>query len=245
LAGWIFQSENGVVSLAYESDEEQLDALKRWWKDNGNSILAGIAFVLIVYFGMGQFQSSRENAAGRASDLYQQISELSLQSLSGVMQEDDMLAAQSLYNELKTDYANSIYARYAALLMARIRVENDQLEQAATELQWILDNPKLGFMRKADEELFTITRLRLARVRLSMGDAQSALAVLNAVPVPEEFIAGYAEVEGDIQLQLNNTEAARAAYLKALIALTASGTGNPALLQLKLQELGVSPTETF
>jgi len=230
---------------SYASDEEQLEALKRWWKDNGNSILAGIAFVLIVYFGMSQFQSSRENAAGMASDLYQQISELSLQNLSGMMQEDDLLAAQSFYNQLKTDHADSIYTRYAALLLARFRVESGQLEQAATELQWILDNPKLAFLRKADEELFTIARLRLARIRLSMGDAQSALAVLNAVPVPNEFIAGYAEVEGDIQMQLGNPDAARAAYLRALIALNSSGTGNPALLQLKLQELGLNPTETF
>jgi predicted negative regulator of RcsB-dependent stress response len=56
-------------------------------------------------------------------------------------------------------------------------------------------------------------------------------------------VPGYAEVEGDVQLALGNRDAARAAFEKAFAALTASGTGNPTVLRLKLQDLGSNPTE--
>lgn len=229
--------------MAYDSDEEQLEALKRWWKDNGTSLLTGVVVVLAVYFGIGRFQDSQQSEAGRASDLYQQLSDLGVENMTAAISADDLLAAQSVYSQLKADHADSIYARYAALLMARFQVERNELDKAAAELQWILDNPDIGFMREADQELFTIARLRLARVKLGQGDAAGALALIQAQPVQDEFLPGYAEVEGDIQLAMDNRDAARAAYQKAFTALRASGTGNPTVLQLKLQELGVNPSE--
>ena len=116
-------------------------------------------------------------------------------------------------------------------------VENNQVQEAANELQWILDNPDLGFMKKADEELYMITRLRLARLKVALGESQAALALLHEVD-PGTFTAGYAEAEGDILLSLGQPDEARSAYQRALAAST---TGNPVILQLKLQDLGISP----
>lgn len=228
---------------SYESDEEQLEALKRWWKENGNSLLMGVVIVLAVYFGIGRFQDSRMNESGRASDLYQQMADLAVDNMDSAISSDAFQQLQGVYTELKGDYADSIYSRYGALLMARFQVERNELDQAAAELQWILDNPELGFLQEADAELFVIARLRLARVRLGQGDAEAALALLQSQPLQDEFVPGYAEVEGDVQMALGNRDAARAAYQKALVALNASGTGNPAVLRLKLQELGVNPSE--
>lgn len=227
----------------YASDDEQLEALKRWWKDNGNSLLLGIAVVLAVYFGVGSYQDMRSTDAGRASDLYQQISDLAVTNMNGAIPVDAFAAATRVHAQLKAEHADSIYTRYAALLMARFQVERNDLEQAAAELQWILDNPSLGFMQEPDPELFDIARLRLARVRFAQDDGAAALALLQSGPVPEEFIPGYAELEGDILLARGESEAAQAAYRKALTALNASGTGNPAILALKLQDLGVNPSD--
>lgn len=230
---------------SYETDEEQIEALKRWWKDNGTSLLTGIVIVLAVYFGVGQFQSMRAGNAGVASDLYQQIADIALVNLTQGITETDLATAQSVYNDLKNSHGDSIYTRYAALVMARFHVEQDQLDLAATELQWILDNRKLGFLREADEELFTVASLRLARIKLAQGEAQAALEVLTTEPVSDEFMAGYAEIEGDIHMALNNPDAARSAYEKALAALTTLGSGSPVPLQLKLLELGVTPAEAL
>lgn len=227
----------------YASDDEQLEALKAWWKENGTSLLLGVVIVLGAWFGYGRFQDLRANEAGRASDLYQQLSDLAVSNMSSAVSNDAFLAAQQVYNELKSDYADSIYSRYAALQMARFQVERNELAKAAEELQWVLDNPDLGFLQKADEELQIIARLRLARVKFGQDDAAGALALLQAGPVNADFVAGYSELEGDIQVAQGNHAAARAAYQKALAAQLASGTGNPAVLRLKLQDLGVNPSE--
>lgn len=225
----------------YGSDEEQVEALKRWWDDNGTSLLTGVVIVLAVFFGVRQWQSSQAATSGAASDLYQQISELATANITQTISEDDLLAVQPVYNTLKTEHADSIYARYAALAMARFQVEHDQLELAAADLQWILDNPKLGVMTDADEELFLTARLRLARIKLAQGMAQEALDLLKAID-PGAFAGNYAEVEGDALVSLGQPDAARAAYQRAL---DENLTGNPVLLQLKLQDLGVSPVETL
>lgn len=226
---------------SYAGDDEQLEALKRWWKENGSSLISGVLIVVVAWFGFGQFQQSRENSSAAASALYDQISQLALANIAGSIGDDDFLAAQAWYSELKSEHASSIYTRYAALFMAGFHVEQDQLGRAAAELQWVLDNPELGFLREADQELFTVARLRLARLELAQGQAQAALARLQAEPVPPSFRSAVAEMEGDIQMALGNRDAARTAYQEALLALMELGTGNPGLLQLKLQDLGVDP----
>jgi predicted negative regulator of RcsB-dependent stress response len=226
--------------LAIDStDEEQLDALKTWWKDNGTSLLTGVVLVLALMFGWRQWQASQDNTAGAASDLYQQIADLVVANVTTVISDDDLLAAQAVYSQLKTQHASSVYTRYAALAMAKFHAEKNEFDLAAAELQWVLDNPGLGLMQDADEELFLVTRQRLARIKLAQGDAQAALTLLQGGGAGS-FIAVYAETEGDAKLQLGDREGAKAAYQRAMDAMT---DGNPAVLKLKLQDLGVSSLE--
>ncbi|MES2624814.1 MAG: tetratricopeptide repeat protein [Pseudomonadota bacterium] len=223
----------------YASDDEQLDALKSWWRDNGTALLTGIVIVLALFFGVQQWQRSSEANSGAASDLYQQIADMALAKMSVAVTEDDLLAVQNVYGQLKSEYESSIYTRYAALIMARFQAELNHLDAAETELQWIIDNPKLGVLKTADEELFLISRLRLAKIKLAKGEAQAAIDLLKAEDAGS-FVAVYAELEGDALLSQGDREGAKAAYERALAAIT---TGNPVLLKLKLQDLGVSPVE--
>lgn len=221
------------------SDEEQLEALKRWWDENGTSLLTGLVIVLALFFGVRQWQASQATTDGVASDLYQQISDLALANISQTITADDLLAAQNVYSQLKSEHEDSVYTRYAALAMARFQVETGDLAAAAAELQWLLDNPELGLMQEVDDELLLTARLRLARIKLAQGMAQEALDLVRAV-APGTFAGPYAEVEGDALLSQGQTDTAREAYQRALAANT---SGNPVLLQLKLQDLGVSPSE--
>lgn len=220
----------------YGDDEEQVEALKRWWNENGTSLLTGVALVLVAFFGVRYWQSSQLNTSAVASDLYQQIADLAIDSITEPATEEAILGAQAVYATLKSEHPDSIYTRYAALAIARFQVESNQLDLAATELQWILDNPGIGMMKEADEELFMTARVRLARVKIAQGKAQEALDLLRAVE-PGAFAGTYAEVEGDALVSLGQTDAARAAYQRALDEIA---TGNPLVLQLKLQDLGVS-----
>jgi predicted negative regulator of RcsB-dependent stress response len=225
----------------YASDDEQLEALKTWWQENGTSFLTGIAVVLALFFGVRQWQNSTVANDGAASDLYQQIANAASAKMSQAVTEDDLLALQSYYSQLKSEHESSIYTRYAALIMARYQAELNHLDAAAAELQWILDNPELGFLKSADEELFLVTRLRLAKIKLAQGEPQAAIDLLKTENIGN-FASVYAELEGDALLSLGDREGAKAAYQRALAAIT---NGNPVLLNLKLQDLGVSPVEQF
>ena len=218
---------------SYESDEEQIEALKNWWKENGNSLLMGVVIVLVVLFGSRQWQGAQLATAEEASELYDSIFQLSALNQTSVITESTIAELESSNEQLRSDYTDSIYARYGALIMASMYVNQEAYEQAANELNWVLDNPDLGFMKSAEEELFLTARLRLARVRLAQGMAQEALDLVTAVE-PGGLEAGYSEVQGDAYLQLGQAEQARSAYQRAL----SLAPDNANFIELKILGIG-------
>ena len=214
---------------SYESDEEQIEALKRWWKENGGSLLTGTVIVLVVLFGSRQWQGAQLAKAEEASDLYENLIPLVADFQTNGLDDSGIATLEVFYNQLRNDHTDTIYTRYGAMLMASVYVAQENYDQASAELNWILDNPELGFLQKAEEELFLSARLRLARVMLAQGQAQQALDLIIAVE-PLELVASYAEVQGDAYLQLGQIEQARSAYERAI----AAGQGNNNFIELKL-----------
>ena len=218
---------------SYASDEEQLEALKNWWKENGSSLITGIAIVLVVFFGARWWQDSRQATAEAASEVYDGIIEqLALVQDSG-LDAETLAAMESSYDLLRNDFPDSIYARFGALLLASVYVEQENYSQAQVELQWVLNNQELGFMKSAEQEVFLIARVRLARVLIAQERAQEALNLLAEVD-PGTMAATYAEVQGDAYAQLGQVEQARAAYERAINL----GPGNAGFIDLKMRGLG-------
>lgn len=217
---------------SFESDEEQIEALKRWWQENGSSLLTGIVIVLVVLFGSRQWQASRIDKAEQASDLYESILPLVAQNSASTLTSESMGVLEASYDQLRNNHPDSIYTRYGALMLASVYVTQENYDQAAAELNWILDNPNLGFLKSTEEEFFLTARLRLARIKLAQGQAQEAISLLTAVD-PLDLAAGYAEAEGDAYLQLDQTEQARSAYERAI----ALAPDNANIIDLKLRGL--------
>ncbi len=88
-------------------------------------------------------------------------------------------------------------------------------------------------MKSAEQEVFLIARVRLARVLLAQERAQEALNLLAEVD-PGTMAATYAEVQGDAYAQLGQVEQARAAYERAINL----GPGNAGFIDLKMRGLG-------
>ena len=55
------------------SEEEQLDAVKRWWKENGMSLIAGAVLAAAGVFGWNAWQNYQQGQAEAASMRYQQL----------------------------------------------------------------------------------------------------------------------------------------------------------------------------
>ncbi len=201
--------------MAYDTDEEQIEAIKNWWEENGTMIIVGIVIVLAVLFGSRYWESSQASVAGAASDIYLQLLDQVQSDTDLAVDEAELNAARLLHDELTNDFAGTVYSHYSALMMARLYVQSGNLEAAAAELRWILDNPKLGMFSSIDDELALTARSRLARIVLSQGNAQAAIDLLNAVEAGP-FAGNYAEIQGDAYAMLGQIEEAQAAYQRAL-----------------------------
>ncbi len=213
------------------AEEESIEALKRWWDENGKQLVVLAIVVLGGYSAWLLWQNSQAASSAEASDLYEEI--LGLAVVDPVLgpAEDAPVRIRELADQLREDHGDSVYAHYASLFSAQQAVNLGELEAAEANLQWIVDNQSGGAFSDADEGLLLTTNLRLGRVILARGDPERALALVNSLD-PGEFEAGFAELRGDIYAAMGRMVDARDAYLAAQQAGSASDS-----LRMKLNEL--------
>ncbi len=204
------------------TEEEQLAQIKEWWQQNGKPLLFGGALALVLVFGWQFWQKHQLNQAHNASTVYQQLLNAALEEGGA-----DTAEVSRLGNLLQKEFAGSHYAQYGSLFVAKVAVESGRLDEAATELQAVLDKP-------ADKTLEELARQRMARVLAAQDKAEDGLALLDGEAV-DAFAASREELRGDLLVQLQRPEEAHAAYSKAkeLLSQDAAIGG----LQLKLDDL--------
>jgi predicted negative regulator of RcsB-dependent stress response len=217
----------------YRTEEEQVEALRRWWQENGRAVVAGVVIALAASFGWQYWQGYDQERRESASVAYQQM----LDSI-GAMQQDPArrAAAAQQAGQLKTDYAGTTYGNFAALHLARMAVEDGNLTAAEDELRWVL-------AQGPAEDVRRVAELRLARVVAAQGDTEAALGIL-AVDASAEYAASFARAEGDILLAAGRADEARQAYARAqgLVQQSGAGVSLPSLEQ-KLEHLSPVPPQ--
>ncbi len=186
----------------FTSDEEALDAIKAWWRDNGAWVVAGLAIGIAVVAGWRFWEASQERSAQEASALYEQI------RTQAALQDREQL--REIAAQLRDDYGRTAYAAQGALRYAAVAVETGELEEAIEWLRWAKDNSR-------DEELGKLATVRLARVHLALDDPESALNTLDARDLGR-FAALAEEVRGDALYATNDRDGAREAYRRAMDA---------------------------
>lgn len=212
-------------------EEETLEAIKRWWHDSGKQIAMGISVVAIVYFGWQFWDRSQTNVSADASALYDQLTGIAVISPDATLAEEDRQRAIALVQQIRSEYADSVYALYAALFGAKLSVDTNDLDTAKEHLEWLLANTRSGFFGATDPTLIALASLRLGRVLLAQGQGAQALTVLGGAE-PGALAAEFEELRGDIYISQGQRDEALTAYQAAL------DTGNPSpVLQLKLNEL--------
>lgn len=209
--------------MVSRTDEEELAVIKDWWQRNGMPLLTGVALALVVVFGWQGWQKYQANQSQSASLVYQQLLEAALDP-SG---KPDAAKVAELAGTLKKDFAGTHYAQYGSLFVAKVAVEAGKLDDAASELQAIIDKP-------ADDSLAELARQRLARVLAAQDKAEDALKLLDTKVAPA-FAASREELKGDLLVQLGRADDAHAAYEKAKAALSEDAAVGG--LQMKLDDL--------
>jgi predicted negative regulator of RcsB-dependent stress response len=205
------------------AEDEDLERAKKFWKENGRSITAGVVLGLGAIVGYNGWQSWQQSQGENASTLFGNMTDPS------VTHE----AAAGLAEDLKQDYGGSPYASHGAFLMAKREVEAGQLEGASAQLNWVLENAK-------EEGVRHLARIRLSMLLLAQEDARGVLELLKDVDggnTGGEFAARYYEIAGDAHAQLGDLDAAKGAY-ESSQALQLAGSSTAELLKLKIENLG-------
>lgn len=212
------------------TEEEQVQAIKDWWKRNGSSLLIGIGAALAIVFGWQAWQNHQDQQRAEAANQFATL----LNAFSNEADETSGETVAFVAKTLQEDYTDSAYAVYGNLILARQQlVEENDAEAAIDSLEWALG--------KAGEHkaLALVVRNRLARAQFSAEQYGDALATIDGAGSVENtgaFAAIFSELRGDILLAQGNEEGARDAYLAAREQGQQSRTG---ILELKLSDLGV------
>ena len=209
--------------MSYQTEEEQIERIRDVWQRHGVPVLTGVVLALAGVLGWNAWTNHQENKALNASVVYQNM-------LESVLQDDTETGrarGAELAEQLRNEYAGTEYARFAALMQARLAVESGDFATAENLLREAAEEAD-------DQALKEIATQRLARVLAQLDRAEEALDLFSG-SVSGALLAGREEVRGDLLLSLGRVADARQAYQAALQATDDNRTRPQ--LQLKLDDL--------
>ena len=205
----------------HRTDEERVEALKKWWAENGRMLIVGLVVGIGGVGGWTYWQDHQRGRAEAASALFQEASEAAAAGNHGRLSE----AGNALLNE----HPDVGYAAAVSLMLARAAFDDGQPERAMAHLQWVVDNAALP-------ELRGIARLRLAEIAFGNRAFQEAISHLDAIESGPVSAAGH-ELRGDIHHARGETDLARESWESAAAEHAGSAVGRQRLT-LKLGDLG-------
>lgn len=205
----------------HSTEEQQVEAIKKWWKENKWSLIGGAAIGITVLVGGRAWLDGQNAYTETASTEYLNMQE---KIISGNIE-----AAATHGAQLLGQFSDTPYAALAALAMARIKTDAGDLVAASSHLRWVLDNASQETVRHE-------ARLRLSRILLAEKNTTEALALLS-IPDAGIYTSAYEQLKGDIYVADGKTESARTAYTRALKQSSASAPDRNSL-QMKLDDLG-------
>jgi predicted negative regulator of RcsB-dependent stress response len=214
------KEDNQRTDMYDLEEQEQIDALKAWWRQNGRLVVVAVVAAAVAALATAGWRYYRAKANEQASQVFA--------ALEKAARGNDAKQVRDLAQQLMDQYGSTAYAAMGALVVAKASFEAGDLAAAGRELEWAAEHAR-------DEETKALARLRLAGVRLDEKKYDEALELLEQPP--ESFVPLYADLKGDVLAAQGKAPEARAAYQSALDKLPAEGLFR-AIVQVKLDGLG-------
>lgn len=202
----------------YETEEEQLAALKAWWKENGQATLVGLGLGVVVILGWNYWQDYQRGQTEQAASLYGQLTKAA--------QANQKDSVAKLDEQMESRFSASDYALFSELTVAKLKVDQGDLAAAKTILEKVA--------QASNKELGNIAKIRLVHLLMANKEFEAALKLINDIDPAKSasFSAHYDELVGDIYVALDRPDQARTSYQNALH----NGQQSP-LLQMKIDDL--------
>ena len=205
----------------YETEEQQVKAIKDWWKENGRSVIAGVVIGVAGIVGWKGWNAYQEQQSLAASDRYHAMrASILAQDLESVVQQA---------GELRDKYSSTPYASLGALLLAKAKAEQGDQAGVVENLVWVIGNSK-------QDTLQAVAKLRLARVYIAQNELDKAQGLLDQ-EYPQAYQSLRAEIRGDLLVGRGERAAARNAYDEAI---TTAGEEDVDYLRMKRDSLGIT-----
>ena len=182
--------------------QEQMAAIKGFWRDNGRIIFAVVLVIALGFGGDQGYQAYAAHQGEKASRLLTQFEQ--------AIAEQNATKAEALATSLASDHKGSMHHALAAMRMAKSLVGAGSLDKAAQWLEPIKNH--------SDEGLAWIARLRLSSLYIDLNQLEKALSVLNEAQPVEAMLAQVSDRRGDVLVLLGRNDEARAAWKEALAA---------------------------
>lgn len=205
---------------SFKTEEEQVEDLKKWWKENGKSVIGGAVLGLAVVGGWQGWQQYTRQQAETASAYYEGFSQ--------AVFTEQKEAAYSQGGKLAEKFPDSTYSMLAALQVAKMKYEEGDTTGAQLQLRVVMD-------KATDVALQEIARLRLVRLLLDGEKLDEAEKLVGQASL-EAYAGEFSLLSGDIARSRGDMEKAREAYSKAM----AQGVADQNLLKMKLAAVGGS-----
>lgn len=204
-------------------EQEQIEGLKAWWKDNGNFVLGAVLVVVVAMGGWRGWQYYQNKQTAEAATLYAEFTRQ--------MESNDAKRINDAAAAVMEKYSGTAYASRAALLAAQFNEFGKDKAKAKTQLQWVIDHA-------GEATLKDVARLRLAAILMDEKKYDDSMKLLNAAH-PDSFNGLYADLKGDVLSAQGKTEEARTAYKQAYEKTDAKSMYRN-LIQMKMDALGAA-----
>jgi predicted negative regulator of RcsB-dependent stress response len=202
------------------TDDERGEVAKRWFRENGLFLAAGVVLGLGLLFGSQYWEEDKLARAGEAAVIWQQ--------LQTAADGERFNEVEELLSMLESDYASTPYLAQSRLSVARMHMDRNSPEEALAQLNKVAANG-------GDAALSKVAELRMAQIYLYQERYDEALAIVGAEDKPA-FVAQEHEVRGDIFFAQGEYEVARDEYSKAL-EMDKFSTLDRSFVQMKLDDV--------
>lgn len=200
------------------NEQDQVEALKAWWKEYGTAIIIGVVSGALLISGYRYWNYYKTTQSEKASAAYEQIKD--------DIAKGNLANAEKSVQLLIKDYSISPYPAISSLVLADKFVENKDFAKAKEYLSRAVDSAN-------DKAMAHVARLRLARILFYQENkADEALALISNKDT-DGFSSHYAELKGDIYFSTGNITEAVKSYTLALSGNSPSGDYRT-VLQMKL-----------
>lgn len=218
------------------SEEEQLESIKQWFKDNFLTFILPLIVICFGYIGWGMYSSGKVEHAQNGSEAFQSAFDMLEKAPDQKLTDEEAATFIAKTDDIAKSHEGSLYADLSRLLQAKLAFQQGRLDDVESSLQSVAS-------KGANDAVKALAKARLARFYLDQKKYDEALSQVSATTV-EGFTSVYAEIRGDIAFAQGNKPGANVEYKAAIAAMAPEDYERRAVVELKEKSTAIAAVES-